>query len=91
MPPICYIVVPCYNEEAALPKSAPVFLAKTQELTKQEIISPQSKILFIDDGSKDKSGQIASEYAKQDRRVVVYRKENGGLSDARNTGISKAT
>ena len=79
MPPICYIVVPCYNEEAALPKSAPVFLAKTQELTKQKIISPQSKVLFIDDGSKDKTWQIIEDLHKENPTFI-------GLKLAKNVG-----
>ena len=43
--------------------------------------------ICVDDGSPDKSGEIAEEYAKQDSRFIVVHKENGGLSDARNVGM----
>lgn len=83
MPPICYLVIPCYNEEAALPKSALVFLAKIQELTKQKIISQQSKVLFIDDGSKDKTWQIIENLHKENSAFI-------GLKLAKNVGHQKA-
>ena len=47
--------------------------------------------ICVDDGSPDKSGEIAEEYATRDKRFVVVHKENGGLSDARNFGIPYAT
>ncbi|KQO99445.1 hypothetical protein ASF30_05765 [Leifsonia sp. Leaf264] len=48
------------------------------------------EIIVVDDGSPDRSGEIARRYAKRDPRVRVYRRENGGLSAARNTGIEHA-
>ena len=47
--------------------------------------------ICVDDGSPDKSGEIAEEYAERDGRFVVLHKENGGLSDARNYGMPHAT
>ena len=47
--------------------------------------------LLINDGSKDKSGEICDEYATKDSRVKVFHKENGGVSSARNVGLDNAT
>ena len=80
---ICYLVVPCYNEEEALPKSAPVFLAKVEELIKKGKISDKSKILFIDDGSKDKTWAVIEDLHKQNPIFT-------GLKLARNCGHEKA-
>lgn len=49
------------------------------------------ELLLIDDGSKDRCPQICDEYAKQDNRIQVLHKENGGLVSARNAGIHMAT
>ena len=49
------------------------------------------EILLIDDGSTDASGYICDEYAKKDSRVKVFHKENGGASNARNTGLDHCT
>lgn len=48
------------------------------------------EILLINDGSPDNCGEICDEYAKTDNRIRVIHKENGGLSDARNTGLKNA-
>lgn len=47
--------------------------------------------ICVDDGSQDKSGEIAEEYARKDRRFFVLHKKNGGQSDARNVGTETAT
>lgn len=51
----------------------------------------QLEIMVIDDGSTDRSGQIADDYAKTDSRITVIHQPNGGLSVARNTGLAAAT
>ena len=55
-----YIVVPCFNEEEILEYSAKILQEKLQNLIKNEKISKNSKILFVDDGSKDKTWSIIS-------------------------------
>ena len=49
------------------------------------------EIILVDDGSPDNCGKICDELAEQDARIIVYHKENGGLSDARNFGTERAT
>ena len=55
---ILYIVVPCYNEEECLPRTAPVFLQKLQQLIGEQKIAPESRILLVNDGSADKTWDI---------------------------------
>ena len=61
--PILWIIIPCYNEEAVLPITAPLFLQKLSDLIKGGRISPESRILFVNDGSKDKTWEIFSSLA----------------------------
>lgn len=58
--PILFIVIPCYNEEAVLPVTAPLFRNQIAIMVDQGLISPSSRILFIDDGSKDSTWNIIS-------------------------------
>ncbi len=83
MAKILYLVVPCYNEEEALPKSAPVFFAKVEELIKKGKISDKSKILFVDDGSKDKTWTVIEDLHKQNPIFT-------GLKLSRNCGHQRA-
>lgn len=75
------VIVPVYNAEKSLRKCVDSILSQT---------FTDFELLLIDDGSKDKSGDICDEYAHQDDRVKVFHKENGGVSSARNLGIEKA-
>ena len=74
---ILYLVVPCYNEEEVLHKSAAVLLDKLDRLIQAGTISDKSKILFINDGSKDSTWQIIYEltyrriFQKDDSRTVL--------------------
>lgn len=76
------IIVPVYNVERYVRRC----LNKLIDQTLKEI-----EIIVVDDGSTDNSAQIVKEYAKKDNRIKYYRKENGGLSDARNYGLKQAT
>ena len=52
------IVIPCYNEEKVLPITAPLFLEQLQSMQTKDLISKDSKIMFVNDGSKDSTWEI---------------------------------
>ena len=81
--PILWIVIPCYNEEAVLPITAPMFLQKLEDLGKAGKISPQSRVLFVNDGSRDRTWAIIRELAAKDERFL-------GISQSRNRGHQNA-
>lgn len=83
MKPTLYIVIPCYNEEEVLPITAPLFLKKLEELIEGEIISAGSKILFINDGSKDKTWEIICSISETNPHF-------SGISLSRNRGHQNA-
>ncbi len=76
------VIVPVYNVVQYLDKCI-------KSIVKQSY--KNLEIILVDDGSTDNSSKICDEWAERDERIVVIHKKNGGLSDARNYGISKAT
>jgi len=83
MKPILYIVIPCYNEEQVLPITAPMFLNKIKELVNLDKIDDKSRVMFVNDGSKDKTWEIIKDLAKQDEHFV-------GITQSRNRGHQNA-
>ncbi len=83
MKPILYIVIPCYNEEKVLPITSKMFLDKITDLVKNDLISDESRILFVNDGSRDETWNIICNLAKQDRHYK-------GISQSRNRGHQNA-
>ncbi|MBO4677129.1 MAG: glycosyltransferase family 2 protein [Oscillospiraceae bacterium] len=81
--PILWIVIPCYNEEAVLPITAPMFLQKLEDLENAGKISSRSRVLFVNDGSKDRTWEIIRELAEKDERFL-------GISQSRNRGHQNA-
>ena len=79
--PLISVIIPVYNVALYLQRCI-------DSICKQKYTSLE--ILLIDDGSTDKSGDICDEAAALDARIKVVHKKNGGLSDARNTGIHEA-
>ncbi|MBQ8091060.1 MAG: glycosyltransferase, partial [Pyramidobacter sp.] len=59
--PVLYIVVPCYNEELVLPQSSSRLKEELEKLVRAGAISPRSKILFVDDGSRDRTWELIEE------------------------------
>lgn len=76
------IIVPIYNAE----KELQICIESIQRQTYKEL-----EIILVDDGSTDRSNIICQRYASQDKRIRVIKKENGGVSSARNIGIKEAT
>ncbi len=64
---ILYLVIPCYNEEAVLPETSKQLSEKMDTLINSRKISPESRIVFVDDGSKDRTWEIISELHEKDR------------------------
>ena len=80
---ILYIIIPCYNEETVLPITSKLFLSKLNSLIESGKISNNSRILFVNDGSKDKTWEIICSLAKQDELFI-------GISQSRNRGHQNA-
>lgn len=76
------IVIPVYNVEKYLEKCIESVINQTYN---------NLEIILVDDGSPDNCGSICDEYSKKDGRIKVIHQFNGGLSNARNTGIRNAT
>ena len=83
MKPILYIVIPCYNEQEVLPVTAPMFLQKINDLYIEGKISEHSRILFVNDGSKDRTWSIITELSQLDEHYC-------GISLSRNRGHQNA-
>ena len=75
------VIVPVYNVEKYLNRCVDSLVQQTYH---------NLEIIMVDDGSKDNSGRICDLLAKQDKRIKVIHKLNGGLASARNAGIKKA-
>lgn len=89
--PILWIVIPCYNEEEVLPMTAPMFLQEIHELAEQNLISEDSRILFIDDGSKDNTWKIISQLSSNDSHYIGIRQSrNRGHQNAVLAGLMEA-
>ncbi len=77
------VIIPVYNCEKYIEKCV-------QSLKKQTMPYEEFQIIFINDGSPDNSGEICCNYAEADDTIVYFKKENGGVSSARNKGIELA-
>ena len=82
MKPLISVILPIYNVETFLPRCVESVMRQTYK---------NLEIILVDDGSPDGCPQLCDAYAKQDERIRVLHKANGGLSDARNQGALIAT
>ena len=81
--PILYVVVPCYNEQEVLPDSSGKLLNVLEGLKQGKKISPDSKIVFVNDGSKDRTWELISELTASNKAYV-------GIKLSRNKGHQNA-
>ena len=89
--PRLYIVIPCYNEEAVLPITAPLFRDKLLSLSSQGKISPDSRVLFVNDGSKDSTWNLICQLAKKDEHYEgICLSRNRGHQNALLAGLMEA-
>lgn len=75
------VIVPAYNVEAYLERCVESIIHQTYS---------ELEIILVDDGSTDRTGILCDQIAQKDDRIIVIHKENGGLSDARNAGLTIA-
>ena len=80
---VLWMVIPCYNEEVVLPKTAPMFLAELNRMVAEGQISDESRILFVNDGSSDNTWKLIQNFSKQDRHYI-------GIAQSRNRGHQNA-
>ncbi len=83
MKPVLYIVIPCYNEEKVLPITSGMFLEKLKSLISADIISDDSRIMFVNDGSRDSTWDIITKLSGEQKYFT-------GLSLSRNRGHQNA-
>lgn len=89
--PILYIVIPCYNEQEVLPITAPMFLQKINDLAAAGKISPDSRVLFVNDGSKDRTWEIICDLAARDPHYAgICQSRNRGHQNAVLAGLMEA-
>ena len=89
--PILWIVIPCYNEEQVLPLTAPMFLQKLQDLAARGQISENSRVLFVNDGSADRTWEIIRELSEKDEHYLgICQSRNRGHQNAVLAGLMEA-
>lgn len=91
MIPNLYIVIPCYNEEAVLPETSRRILDKLSRMIRQGLCRPDSRILFVDDGSKDRTWQLIRDLTEQDEHYAgIKLAHNKGHQNALLAGLMTA-
>ena len=91
MDTVLWIVIPCYNEEDVLPITSELFLKELSLLIEKEKISSKSRILFINDGSRDKTWEIIKNLAEKDEHYIgICQSRNRGHQNAVLAGLMEA-
>ena len=88
MLPVVYFIIPCYFEEDMLPLSVPVFLRKMESLINAGKADANSRVLFVDDGSGDRTWDIITDLSKKHDRIEGVRlAHNAGEDNAQRAGM----
>ena len=91
MTPILYLVIPCYNEEQVLPLTSGKFKAKLEELIDAGKISSDSRVMFVNDGSKDTTWDILTSLCEEDKKyAAISLAHNRGHQNALIAGLMEA-
>ena len=91
MTPVLYLVIPCYNEEQVLPLTSGKFKAKIDELVDAGKIDDKSRVMFVNDGSKDTTWDILTELSESDPRYcAISLSRNRGHQNALIAGLMEA-
>ncbi len=91
MDTILWMVIPCYNEEEVLPITAPMFLGELNDLIGKGKISPESRVLFVNDGSRDSTWDIIKSLAASDEHYIgICQSRNRGHQNAVLAGLMEA-
>lgn len=86
-----WIIIPCYNEEAVLPSTAPMFLNKIIELRNSGKINDDSRVLFVNDGSSDNTWNLIRKFASEDYHYLgICQSRNRGHQNAVLAGLMEA-
>ena len=88
--PTLYIIVPCYNEEKVLPITCKMFKKKLEELEEKGKITKESRVMYVNDGSKDASWQIICQLAEEDWCMGISQSRNRGHQNAVLAGLMEA-
>ena len=80
---ILYVVVPCYNEEEVLEETTKQLKVKMEKLVKDKIVSEKSRVMYVNDGSKDKTWDLIQKISKREKYFT-------GISLSRNRGHQNA-
>ena len=91
MTPVLYLVIPCYNEEQVLPLTSGKFKAKLDELVSAGKIAGNSRVMFVNDGSKDSTWDILTSLCEEDERyAAISLSRNRGHQNALVAGLMEA-
>ncbi len=89
--PVVYFVIPCYNEEKVLPETVRRLTAKMESMIASGLADPKSRMLFVDDGSRDGTWKLISEYCAQSEHICgVKLAHNRGHQNALLAGLMQA-